>query len=336
MLFQTKSREPFSCRCLLVEVSVQRVQSQTLIGPTSGKILAHMNQNPTCANSDGLQWSIRSEGQFQVCGETTPRLPAGGYSCEQDQCGQPLFVKRQLESDNLINVAGSLAADILQEVTRFWTLSDRFHQFGFLHRRGYLFYGKQGGGKSSLIHQIVMDVVNGGNVAFFCGHPYSFTQCLVQFRKIEPDRPLVCIFEDIEAIIEDYGDNLLLQWLDGNYQVDRAINLASTNYPEQLDRRIIARPRRFDRILRIDSPCEQLRGAYLQRKLPEQSAQERQQWVTATEGFTFAALAELIVSVCCLENDFDESVLRLRQLDRHEPSSLEFADAAVDAATYPE
>ena len=34
--------------------------------------------------------------------------------------------------------------------------------------------------------------------------------------------------------------------------MNRTINLASTNYPERLDRRIISRPRRFDRILRIE------------------------------------------------------------------------------------
>jgi hypothetical protein len=287
--------------------------------------------NQQCLNNEGLQWTIGSEGNFQVCGESTARLPAGGYTCDRDNCGRPLFVKRQLESDNLINVAGSLASDILDEVNRFWTLSERFHQLGFLHRRGYLFYGKQGGGKSSLIHQIVTDVVSAGNVAFFCGHPHNFIQCLTQFRKVEPDRPLVCVFEDIESIIEDWGDNLLLQWLDGNHQVDKAVNLASTNYPEKLDRRIIARPRRFDRILRVDSPCSQLREAYLEQKLPHQMTDERQHWVAETDGFTFAALSELIISVHCLGDAFDDAVQRLRNLDRHEPSSLEFADDSAGA-----
>jgi len=45
--------------------------------------------------------------------------------------------------------------------------------------------------------------------------------------------------------------------------VDKALNIASTNYPEKLDRRIISRPRRFDRILRIDAPDARVREAYL-------------------------------------------------------------------------
>jgi hypothetical protein len=279
-----------------------------------------------CVNDEGLQWTVQSQGRFQACGATTPRLPAGGYSCDRDGCGQPLLSRRRLESDNLIQAPGSLAAEILEEVEQFWKLGERFHEFGFIHRRGYLFYGKQGGGKSSLIHQIVGQAIANGGVAFFCGHPYSFIQCLTQFRMVEPERPLVCVFEDIESIIEDHGDNLLLQWLDGNHQVDNAVNLASTNYPEKLDRRIIARPRRFDRILRIDSPCRQLREAYLARKLPRQTAESRRQWVDATDGFTFAALSELIISVHCLENDIDDAIKRLRCLDRHAPSSREFGE----------
>ena len=146
----------------------------------------------------------------------------------------------------MLDVPGSLAAEIVAEVDRFWTLGDRYHQLGYLHRRGYLFYGKQGGGKSSLIHQVVTGVVAAGNVAFFCEKPRYFIKCLTLFRKVEPDRPLVCVFEDIDSTIEEFGENLLLQWLDGNQQVDHAVNLASTNYPEKLDRRIIARPRRFE------------------------------------------------------------------------------------------
>ena len=282
------------------------------------------------SNDNSLQWMLEGVDTFQVCGETAPRLPAGGYTCTQDNCHRPLFVKRRLEADNLIDFPGSLASEILEEVERFWERRDRFHRLGFLHRRGYLFYGKQGGGKSSLIHQIVSDVVSADNVAFFCEHPYHFTRCLTQFRKVEPDRPLVCVFEDIESIIEDYGDNLLLQWLDGNHQVDKAVNLASTNYPEKLDRRIIARPRRFDRIMRIESPCARLRDAYLQRKLSDQPAEERDRWVSDSDGFSFAALSELIISVHCLGDDFDETIARLRKLDVHEPSSREFVSETAD------
>jgi SpoVK/Ycf46/Vps4 family AAA+-type ATPase len=231
-----------------------------------------------------------------------------------------------LLADDYIDFPDGLPSRVLRDIGLFWTLRDRFQHFGFLHRRGYLFYGKQGCGKSSLIHQIVQGVVAAGHVAFFCDHPHVFLTAMEEFRRVAPGRPLVCVFEDIDAIIKRFGDAALLQWLDGNHQVDRVVNLASTNYPERLDRRIVSRPRRFDRILRIEAPDARFRDAYLARKLGQVSAVERARWVELTEGLPFAALAELVISVECLGNDLDESVALLKSLDAQTPSSLEFSD----------
>jgi hypothetical protein len=267
---------------------------------------------------------VRGGGTYQVCGPTVARLPAGAYTCTRDCYGNPVCQAKSLQVDDLIDFAGSLSSRVLAEIGQFWGLGDRFRKFGFLHRRGYLFYGKQGSGKSSLIHLIVAQIVAAGHLAFFCEEPVNFIHSLEAFRQVEPDRPMVCVFEDIDAIIAAHGDSDLLQWLDGNHQVDKAVNLASTNYPERLDRRIVARPRRFDRLIRIDAPDELLRAAFFARKLPELSPAERQRWVGLTEGLPFAALAELVISVCCLGNDLDESAALLKSLDEGAPSSCEF------------
>ena len=278
-------------------------------------------------NEFGFQWMITGPNTFQMCGRTAEVLPAGAYSVGMDNCGKPIFQVRDLQADELIHFPDSLPARVQAEIKTFWTMGERFSRYGFLHRRGYLLYGKQGCGKSSLIHQILRDVIAEGHLAFFCQNPYGFISCLEQFRQVEPDRPIVCVFEDIDAIIEQYGDAELLQWLDGNHQVDRAVNLATTNYPEKLDRRIISRPRRFDRILRIDAPDARVRDAYFARKVPDLTVAERAKWVDLSDGLPFAALAELVISVCCLGNDLDESAKLLRTLDAHNPSSLEFANS---------
>ncbi len=275
-------------------------------------------------NNRLTQWMVLGNGQYQVCGRTLPRLPSGAYTCQLDCYGNPLFQAKQLHVDDLIEFSDSLSSKILHEITRFWTLGERFQRYGFLHRRGYLLYGKQGSGKSSLVHQTVARVVAAGHLAFFCEVPNVFVRCAERFRQVEPERPIVCIFEDIDAIIAVYGDSDLLQWLDGNQQVDRAVNIATTNYPEKLDRRIVARPRRFDRLLRIESPDARLRAGYFARKLPDQPAEERAHWVRLTEGLSFAALAELVISVYCLDNDLEETVTLLKDLDAETPSSAEY------------
>jgi hypothetical protein len=300
-------------------------QNQTsganLWGP--GRVLFNMNTEQL---SHPFQWMILPNGGFQQCGQTRKLLPPAGYTCHQDCYGRLELHAQDLLADDYIDFPHGLPSRVLREIGQFWSLKENFQRFGFLHRRGFLFYGKQGCGKSSLIHQIVRGIVAAGHVAFFCDNPYVFLSTMTEFRRVEPSRPLVCVFEDLDAIIKRYGDAALLQWLDGNHQVDRVVNLASTNYPERLDRRIVSRPRRFDRILRIDAPDDRFRAAYFARKMPEQSAAERAQWVELTDGLPFAALAELVISVQCLGNHLEETIALLKKLDAQSPSSLEFSD----------
>ena len=275
-------------------------------------------------NRDGLQWAVMRGNRFHVCERTVDRLPAGAYTCTSDDLGICVFEQRKLEVDDLIDFPGSLVAQLLEEIERFWTLGDRFRQYGFLHRRGYLLHGKQGSGKSSLLHLVIARAVAKGHVAFFCESPGAFSEGVSQFRNMDPDRPILCMFEDIDAIIRHYGDGILLQWLDGHLQVNKAVSLATTNYPEKLDRRITARPRRFDCVLCIDAPDEALRDAYFARKLPDLSATKRKRWVKLSAGLSFAALAELMISVCCLDKDLAETAAVLNDLEAHQPSSDDY------------
>jgi SpoVK/Ycf46/Vps4 family AAA+-type ATPase len=272
-----------------------------------------------------VQWKLVQAGVFEVCGVTAERLPAGAYGCTLNQYGEVQLIARDLQVDDLIDFADSLPSKILREIESFWDLGEKFQKHGYLHRRGYLLYGPQGSGKSSVVHQVVHRIINGGHVAVFCEHPGFLTRAMEVFRKIEPDRPVVCLFEDIDAIIETHGDSELLQWLDGSHQINKVINIATTNYPERLDRRIVSRPRRFDRIIKIEAPTAAIRETYLTRKLPDLATHgQMKHWVQMTEGLSFAALAELVISVACLGNSLEETVELLRQLDDQHPSSKDF------------
>lgn len=282
-------------------------------------------------NGDGgggirpIQWKIVQSGLFEACGNTARMLPSGAFGCVLNQFGEPQFLHRDLQVDDLIDFANSLPAQILNEIESFWSLGDTFSRYGYLHRRGYLLYGPQGAGKSSVVHQVVHRIIKAGHIAVFCEHPGILTRAMELFRKVEPDRPLVCLFEDIDAIIEMHGDSELLQWLDGSHQINKVINIATTNYPERLDRRIVSRPRRFDRIIKIESPSGSIRKAYLSRKLPELEAKgELDRWVELTNGLSFAAMAELVISVACLGNGLEETIRLLKALDDSIPSSKEF------------
>src|SRR5271166_6128250 len=105
-------------------------------------------KTPMTNSLHSVQWSIQNGGYY-ACGPTLATVPAGAYLCQGDCQGNPYLQPKRLELDDLIDFSGSLSSRILHEIDRFWPLGDRFGQYGFLHRRGYLFYGKQGGGAKS-------------------------------------------------------------------------------------------------------------------------------------------------------------------------------------------
>jgi SpoVK/Ycf46/Vps4 family AAA+-type ATPase len=139
---------------------------------------------------------------------------------------RPIFVRRDVKTDGIVSLQESITKSVIKEIETFWGKEKLFKSYGFLHRRGYLFYGPQGTGKSSVVKQIMEDVVRRGGLVFLCDNPKFLNQALITLRQAEPERQLVCVFEDIDAIIAKYGEDDLLAVLDGANMVDHVLNIA--------------------------------------------------------------------------------------------------------------
>ncbi len=258
--------------------------------------------------------------------QDSPGLTLVSYEVSQDDRGNYYFEIQPIKTDELLRFSDSLADEILSEIDRFWELKKQFEINKFSHRRGYLLYGPQGSGKSIIVQQIIEGIVNRGGIAIWVDkNPKMITTAIVEaLRIVEPTRPIVVIFEDIDAIIQDYGESAILSYLDGDGRIDGVLNLATTNYPEKLDKRVVARPRRFDRVVKVDVPSPSIRKEYFKYKVKDLTEEQLEQWTTSTAGFSFAALADLIISVKCFEYKFEDAVERLRKLLDSNPSSEEF------------
>lgn len=278
-------------------------------------------------NSTALsQWASCGLNTFKPVSTTFPKLECGVYTVSINQYHGILFTQQTICIDDLLRFPDSVSEKILTEITTFWKKGDKFKEHGFLHRRGYLLHGPAGSGKTCLVQQIIADIVNNDGLVFLCNtHPSVFNDGLSLFRKVESERPIVCLFEDIDAIIDEHGEDDILTLLDGENQIDRVLNIATTNYPEKLDRRLVARPRRFDRVIKIGMPNDAVRRVYFNKKL-KVSETELDKWVAATEGFSFAACAELVISVCCFEKPFDEAVKVLNEMMTNRVSSSDYQD----------
>jgi SpoVK/Ycf46/Vps4 family AAA+-type ATPase len=183
-----------------------------------------------------------------------------------------------------------------------------------------LLYGAPGCGKSATIQLctkyltdkmggIVINVTNGDQVEWY-------SKIINKLRQIEPDRPLVVIFEDIDAIASEgnWTTSMILNLLDGIKQIDNVVYIATTNHPEKLEDRITNRPSRFDRRYEVELPNEEVRKAYIQNKLSEEDLKgiDLNSWIKESEGFSLAHMRELVISVITMDNSFEDTIARLK------------------------
>ena len=265
------------------------------------------------------QWALCGPGEFLAIQKTQKSLSDGVYRIKMVN-GEIVFYKTEINVDDLLTFPDSMSDKILKEIDDFWSKSEAFKKFGFLHRRGYLLYGPAGGGKTSLVQQILKKIIDLKGVVFLVDNPMLLGLGLAMFREVEPTRNVVCVFEDLDSIIDTHGEDAILSILDGEMQIDKVLNIATTNYPEKLDKRLVGRPRRFDRVMKIEMPDETVRRLYFTQKLGIED-KEIDLWIKKTEDFSFAAMAELVISVKCLGTPFNDAVKILSDLLDSKPTS---------------
>lgn len=255
-------------------------------------------------------WAQAGDGFFPVT-EVVEKLPAGAYRCRASNRG-PYLEKMPIEIDSLLHLPDSASEALLAEFKKFWTLRENFARHGFTFKRGMLLWGPPGSGKTSAIWQMTQELVKNQNgIVLFMEEPELSAICLSLTRRIEPTRPLICVYEDIDALIERHGEHGFLAMLDGETQTNEVVHVATTNYPEKLDKRFVDRPSRFDTIMLIDMPGEDARQAYLKAKDPSIDEVTLRRWVDKTDGYSVAHLREVIVAIRCFEQPEQEVFTRL-------------------------
>lgn len=278
------------------------------------------------SSKDNVQETLRSYvkagSSYYMIGQTVNILPPAVYTVGYDDVKGPFFSERDIKLDELLILPDTNCDRVLVDIKDFWTREKAFRAHGFLWKRGVLLWGPPGGGKTSCIQLLAKEIVSLGGLTIFAECPRYVSKALEAFRRIEPNRPIVVILEDIDAIVKTYGESDLLALLDGETQIDNVVFVATTNYPEMLDRRLVNRPSRFDEVIKIGMPTANARRIYLKHKVPRLSDEiELNKWVAGTDGMSIAHLRELIVSVECLGKNFDIALNRLKVMNKVKSSS---------------
>ena len=207
--------------------------------------------------------------------------------------------------DNLI-MRESLKQEIQSDFTQFFNSRETYERYGIPWRRGALFIGPPGNGKThtvkALINLLGRPCLYVRNFAGYGDDEDDIAQNIAEVFKRARMAPTVVVLEDLDSMITDKSRSFFLNELDGFRVNTGVVVLATTNHPEKLDTSILDRPSRFDRKYYFDLPAETERCAYIQhwnRELqPEIRVSERATplVVKETAGFSFAYLKELFVA----------------------------------------
>lgn len=265
------------------------------------------------AHTDGIYWGSP---------ETADALAPGFYEPGSAPTIGAFLRKLQMKTDNLLRLPDPICDMLLGEFVKFWERAPEMGKRGLSVKRGLMLYGPPGSGKTSAVQLMADHMIREMNgVVVLVNEPHTTAASLQLLRQLEPDRPVILLYEDIDALVERWGEAGLLALLDGELQVGNVVNVATTNYPERLDPRFTDRPGRFDRITLVGMPETPARAAYFEAKAPDVAEPRRQRWVIASEGWSIAHLRELVVAHLVLGEDDEAVIERLTGMRDQLPKS---------------
>ena len=251
------------------------------------------------------------------------KLPSGLYDIDYSHSKESYYFKRKgLVLDELLNLPDPTFKLILDDMQYFWNNEQKFNDYNFAYKRGILLYGPPGNGKTSLTALLSDYLINKmGGIVFSVKTSRDlehYSQAIPDyFKVIEKNTPILTLIEDLDGLLAfKENETMLLNILDGFKQINNAVYVGCTNYPEQLKDRILNRPSRFDKRYYIGNPLADVRKYYLEHKIKNNDLKRYSidDIVKKTEGLSLAHLGELIKSVYIFGKELEESIEELRNM----------------------
>jgi len=201
--------------------------------------------------------------------------------------------------DNLI-LPDTLKRQIQDDFQRFFDSREIYERYGIPWRRGAIFIGPPGNGKTHTLKALINQL--GKPCIYVRGFQEEEESVAQVFKRARMVAPCFVVLEDLDSMIKDETRAFFLNELDGFRSNTGVVVLATTNHPEKLDAAILDRPSRFDRKYYFTLPSDSERFAYIRKwnegLQPEMRVREVVAFevVRRTKNFSFAYLKELVVA----------------------------------------
>jgi SpoVK/Ycf46/Vps4 family AAA+-type ATPase len=234
--------------------------------------------------------------------------------------------KLSFTTTDLLNLPDSNTDKVLVDIDNFWKKEKLFKEYSFPYKRGILLYGPAGCGKSSTIALVSKKVIENKGIVLFFKRIGLFSGMLQVIRNYYPTMPIVAIMEDLDQLLYENNVSEVLNLLDGIENTSHnVVYLATTNRIEALQQNIKNRPSRFDKKILFDFPNLESRKLYLKHISDLNKSKRKKKidldlWAKQSEGFSFAHLKELFISVILFGNNFKDVIKELTTMSSDELS----------------
>lgn len=240
------------------------------------------------------------------------KLPNGCYIVtweRENYCLTPYTIKH-----DTFYIKDDTTQKVLTEINNFFSKRKLYENYDLIHKRGILLQGKAGCGKSTLVNTIIENVTKYDVLTFIVKNYDNFillSSCLPEvIKKIEPDRSIIIIIEDVDKLLEEnaYNESRLLNFLDGFGSIDNQLTIMTTNNTTDLSEAFL-RPSRIDTQIVINEPSSSIREEYFKAKNIKED--ELKEYVNKTENMSFAQLKEVLIGTKILNKSLDDVVKQL-------------------------
>jgi GTPase SAR1 family protein len=259
-------------------------------------------------------WVTLDNKSFFFSFKCIETIPSGLYSMTYND-GQGFGVtKMDYKSEDFLHLPSLPHKQIISDLQKFWDNKQKFIDYNLNPKRGIILHGDPGCGKTSLIYLLVEEIKKRNGISIYFDIPENWVEIAKLVRKVEKERPILCIIEDIDLVIAKHGEEIFLNFLDGLNSITNVVYVATTNNIEKIPDRIKDRPSRFDKKYQIKKPTEQDRKLYFETKLLEKDKKkyDLKKLVKDTHNFTMAHMKEVFISLYILDNPYDEVIGRLK------------------------
>lgn len=221
--------------------------------------------------------------------------------------GQWDFLKYLDSSKSINDIVLYQKEELLKDVDQFLNSRDWYLKRSIAYKRGYLFYGLPGNGKT--ITSLGLAQYTDRNIYYLSLSGLDNGDCLKRaFLYI--DSPSIMVFEDIDTSFKEKRNTTnerisfsdLLNCLDGIYSKEDVIYIMTTNHKDKLDPALI-RAGRIDFHLEITNPKKEEVEKYLRIFYDDNSI--------LLNAYKDQALSMVSVQDICLNNEKVEAIKKL-------------------------